>query len=82
MQASDSSTECLIISGFYLLHAAVRTYTLREQTPILQVFPTLDYLSVMSGIIPLERLPAYAPDLNPDEGTWQQLKDVKLRTLC
>jgi transposase len=30
----------------------------------------------------LERLPAYAPDLNPDEGLWQQLKGVKLRNLC
>ena len=30
----------------------------------------------------LERLPAYAPDLNPGEGLWQQLKGVELRNLC
>jgi transposase len=30
----------------------------------------------------LERLPAYAPDLNPDEGIWQQLKHVELRNRC
>ena len=30
----------------------------------------------------LERLPAYAPELNPDEGVWQQLKGVELRNLC
>jgi len=24
--------------------------------------------------IHLERLPAYAPDLNPDEGTWQHFE--------
>jgi transposase len=30
----------------------------------------------------LERLPAYAPELNPDEGLWQQLKGVELRHLC
>jgi transposase len=30
----------------------------------------------------LERLPAYAPELNPDEGIWQQLKGVELRNLC
>jgi transposase len=30
----------------------------------------------------LERLPAYAPELNPDEGFWQQLKGVELRNLC
>lgn len=29
-----------------------------------------------------ERLPAYAPDLNPDENLWQQLKGVELRHLC
>jgi transposase len=26
--------------------------------------------------------PAYAPDLNPDEGVWQYLKYVELRNLC
>jgi len=30
----------------------------------------------------LERLPAYAPDLNPDEGTWRHLKRVELANLC
>ncbi len=30
----------------------------------------------------LERLPAYAPDLNPGEGLWQQLKGVELRHVC
>jgi transposase len=30
----------------------------------------------------LERLPAYAPELNPDEGVWQRLKGVELRNLC
>jgi len=32
--------------------------------------------------IHLERLPAYAPDLNPDEGTWRHLKRVELRNIC
>jgi transposase len=30
----------------------------------------------------LERLPAYAPDLNPDEGVWKHLKYVELRNTC
>jgi transposase len=30
----------------------------------------------------LERLPAYAPELNPGEGLWQQLKGVELRHGC
>jgi transposase len=32
--------------------------------------------------IHLERLPADAPELNPGEGLWQQLKGVELRNLC
>jgi transposase len=30
----------------------------------------------------LERLPPYAPELNPGEGLWQQLKGVELRNVC
>jgi transposase len=30
----------------------------------------------------LARLPAYAPDLNPDEGIWHYLKHVKLKNCC
>ena len=30
----------------------------------------------------LARLPAYAPELNPGEGLWQQLKGVALRNVC
>jgi transposase len=32
--------------------------------------------------IHLERLPGYAPDLNPDEGVWNYLKNVELRNRC
>jgi transposase len=31
--------------------------------------------------IHLEQLPAYAPDLNPDEGVWQYLKGVELANI-
>jgi transposase len=30
----------------------------------------------------LERLPAYAPDLNPGEGLWAHRKGVELRNVC
>ena len=30
----------------------------------------------------LERLPGYAPDLNPDEGVWNYLKRVELKSRC
>jgi transposase len=38
-----------------------------------------------SGAAPrihLEQLPAYAPELNPGEGLWAQLKGVELRNVC
>ena len=30
----------------------------------------------------LERLPGYAPDLNPDEGVWNYFKHVELKNVC
>lgn len=42
-----------------------------------------DYLSNgAAGKLHLESLPPYAPDLNPDEGIWQHLKNVEMRNLC
>ena len=32
--------------------------------------------------IHIERLPGYAPDLNPIEGVWQYLKQVELKNMC
>ena len=32
--------------------------------------------------IHLERLPPYAPDLNPTEGIWQYLKYVEMKNVC
>lgn len=35
-----------------------------------------------SEYVHLERFPAYAPELNPDEGVWQHLKHVEMGNLC
>ena len=32
--------------------------------------------------IHLERLPGYAPELNPDEGIWRYLKRIELKNVC
>jgi transposase len=32
--------------------------------------------------IHVEQLPPYAPDLNPGEAVWHQLKNVEMRNLC
>jgi transposase len=42
-----------------------------------------DYLAAGAAArLQLERLPGYAPELNPDEGAWNQLKRVELKNLC
>jgi transposase len=43
--------------------------------------PVKDFLAREDCRIRLERLPAYAPELNPDEGIWSYLKYVELRNL-
>jgi transposase len=43
--------------------------------------PVKDFLARPDSRIQLERLPAYAPELNPDEGIWRYLKYVELRNL-
>lgn len=36
------------------------------------------FLVESTGAVHLEQLPGYAPDLNPDEAVWEQLKHVEL----
>jgi transposase len=51
--------------------------------PIHRGQPVEDLLAeVGSARLWVERLPAYAPDLNPDEGIWNYLKCVELRNTC
>jgi transposase len=35
-----------------------------------------------SSRLRLERLPSYAPELNPEEGIWKHLKYVELKNVC
>lgn len=45
--------------------------------------PIKDYLAAgATKWLQLEKLPAYAPDLNPDEGIWNYLKRVELANTC
>ena len=45
--------------------------------------PVKDFLAAGAAArLRLERLPGYAPDLNPDEGIWNLLKRVELRNRC
>jgi hypothetical protein len=40
------------------------------------------WLRTQRSWLVVERLPAYAPDLNPVEGLWSSLKAVELANLC
>jgi transposase len=45
--------------------------------------PVKDFLAQGAAArLQLEQLPGYAPELNPDEGIWNYLKQVELRNLC
>ena len=51
--------------------------------PIHRGQPVRDLLAeVGRDRLQVEPLPAYAPDLNPDEGIWNYLKRVELRNVC
>ena len=45
--------------------------------------PVKDFLAAGAAArLQLVQLPSYAPDLNPDEGVWNQLKRVELKNRC
>jgi transposase len=53
-----------------------------DGAPIHRSQPVKTFLATEPGKrVHLERLPGYAPELNPDEGIWQYLKRVELRNL-
>jgi transposase len=61
------SDKCLVVWDSSPMHTGqVRTYLVDGGAPQMHV----------------EQLPPYAPDLNPSEGVWHQLKHVEMRHLC
>ena len=54
-----------------------------DGSPIHKGQPITDFLKAGAAKrLHLERLPGYAPDLNPDEGIWNYLKRVELKNRC
>jgi len=65
-----------------LRHIAGKLLVIWDGSPIHRSRVVKDFLSDGGAKrIWLERLPAYAPDLNPDEGIWRYLKYVELRNV-
>jgi len=53
-----------------------------DGAPIHHCQAVKDFLTAGAAArLQLERLPAYAPELNPDEGVWHYLKHVELRNV-
>ena len=54
-----------------------------DGAPIHRCQAVKDFLAVGAAQrLHLEQLPAYAPELNPDEGVWNLLKRVELKNRC
>lgn len=54
-----------------------------DGAPIHRCRAVKDFLAAgAANRLHLERLPAYAPDLNPDEGVWNLLKRGELKNRC
>jgi transposase len=65
-----------------LRHISGRLLVIWDGAPIHRAQVVKDFLAQGGAArIWLERLPAYAPELNPDEGIWNYLKRVELRNL-
>jgi transposase len=67
----------------HLQHAlGERLLVIWDGSPIHRSRAVKAVLAQARGRIWLERLPGYAPDLNPDEGVWQHLKNVQMANVC
>jgi transposase len=69
----------------FLLHlgrlAGDRLLVIWDGSPIHRRAEVSEFVAETKGAVRVERLPAYAPDLNPVEWLWRQLKEVELRNL-
>jgi len=64
-------------------HIGRRLLVIWDGSPIHRRVAVTDFLASATGRgVRVERLPAYAPDLNPVEGSWQHLKHVEMRNLA
>jgi transposase len=75
-----------VLAARFLKHLqrtlADRLLVIWDGSPIHRSRAVKTVLTQAQGRIWLERLPGYAPDLNPDEGVWQHLKNVQMANVC
>jgi transposase len=77
-----SSTECVRFLKHLVRHLGT-ILVVWDGAPIHRSKVVKEYLSTDGKAqVHLERLPSYAPEVNPDEGVWHYLKNVELRNIC
>jgi transposase len=86
MQVQERAFDAAGVVGFLrvlLRKIRGRVLVIWDGAPIHKGQPIKDYLARGAAKrLHLERLPGYAPDLNPDEGVWNYLKRVELKNCC
>jgi len=69
----------------FLLHlgrlAGARLLVIWDGSPSHRRAEVSEFVAETKGAVRVERLPSYAPDLNPVEGRWRHLKEGELRNL-
>ena len=86
MQVRDEAFDAHGVVGFLrvlLRKIRGKVLVIWDGSPIHKGQPIRDFLARGAAKrLHLERLPGYAPDLNPDEGIWNYLKRVELKNRC
>jgi transposase len=78
-------TSADVVAFLKNLHSQIpgKLLVIWDRAPIHRGQPIKDYLAGGAAkYLQLEQLPAYAPELNPDEGIWSYLKGVELKNVC
>jgi transposase len=70
------------VEGDFLKHLGHKLLVVRDGAPIHYGQVKSFLAEGAAADIHLERLPAYAPELNPVEGMWRYLKHVELANVC
>ena len=66
-----------------LRHIGGKLLVIWDRSPIHRGQAVKDFLATRRGKrVHMEQLPAYAPELNPDEGIWSHLKGTELRNVA
>jgi transposase len=76
------SLDSVVFLKHVLPHVSDRWLVIWDGSPIHQGQVRTDLADGGAQRIHVEQLPPYAPDLNPDEGVWHQLKHLDMRHLC